>query len=187
MLRTRINWDDYFMVQTLWAKVRSPDGSTQCGCVLVDKYGRLIGQGYNGYPRNIDDSKMPQTRPEKYPPILHSEENAIVNSTGNLEGATLYVTGPPCIHCWAHIIQARIKRVVYGPITTSSNGLYTDTKLEDVNQVVKDMLENQDIEVIRWKPDNYELIQKEFESILASIEMAHSFVPDPCCHRHGVS
>ncbi len=165
MLRTRINWDDYFMVQALWAKVRSPDSSTQCGCVLVDKRGRPIGQGYNGYPRNIDDSKMPQTRPEKYPPILHSEENAISNSVGDLEGATVYVTGPPCIHCWAHIIQKGIKRVVYGPITTSSKGLYSDAQLDNPNQVVADMLENQDIEVVRWVPNNCELIKEELESI----------------------
>ncbi len=165
MLRQRINWDDYFMVQALWAKVRSPDPSTQCGCVIVDKRGRSVGQGYNGYPRNVDDDKMPQTRPEKYPPILHSEENAILNATGDLDGATVYVTGPPCTHCWAHIIQKGIKRVVYGPITTSSKGLYSDARVDDLNQVVKNMLENQDIEVIRWVPNNCELIKEELELI----------------------
>lgn len=165
MLRTRLDWDDYFMIQAMWAKVRSPDSSTQHGCVLVDKCGRLIGQGYNGYPRNIDDSKMPQTRPEKYPPILHSEENAILNSTRDLWNATAYVSGPPCIHCWAHIIQKGIKRVVYGPIITSPEGLYADAKLEDTNQVVKDMLENQNIEVVKWVPNNCSLIQEELESI----------------------
>lgn len=164
-LRPRVNWDDYFMVQALWAKVRSPDTSTQCGCIIVDKHGRPLGQGYNGYPRGIDDDKMPQTRPEKYPPILHSEENAILNSTGDLEDATVYVSGPPCTHCWAHIIQKRIKRVVYGPITTSPKGPYTDAKLEDVNQVVKDMLENQDIEVVRWEPGNPAMIAEELEVI----------------------
>jgi deoxycytidylate deaminase len=153
------------MIQALWVKVRSPDGSTQCGCVIVDKRGRLIGQGYNGYPRNIDDNKMPQTRPEKYPPILHSEENAILNSTGDLEGATIYVTGPPCIHCWAHIIQKGIKRVVYGPVTTSPSGLYANAQLDSQNRVVKDMLENQDIEVVKWTPNNYGLIQEELQEI----------------------
>ncbi len=165
MLRNRINWDDYFMIQALWAKVRSPDSSTQCGCVLVDERGRLVGQGYNGYPNNIDDSKMPRTRPEKYSPILHSEENAILNSTGDLEGATVYVTGPPCTHCWAHIIQKGIRRVVYGPIITSSKGPYTDAKLDGLNQVVTDMLENQKIDVVRWVPNNLLLIKDELDKI----------------------
>lgn len=170
MLRNRLKWDDYFMIQTLWAKVRSPDGSTQCGCVIIDSKGRLIGQGYNGYPRNVDDNKMPQTRPEKYPPILHAEENAISNSTGDIEGATLYVTGPPCPHCWAHIIQKGIRRVVYGPITTSPQGAYTNAKIDHLSQVVKDMLENQDIEVVQWNPDNLELICTELKIILQVID-----------------
>ncbi len=176
-LRPRVNWDDYFMVQALWAKVRSPDTSTQCGCVIINSRGCIVGQGYNGYPRKVDDSKMPQTRPEKYPPILHSEENAILNSTGDLENATVYVSGPPCIHCWAHIIQKGIKRVVYGPITTSPKGPYTDAKLKDVNQVVKDMLENQDIEVVRWIPNNRMMIAKELE-VIRSLIFSPEFI-DP--------
>jgi dCMP deaminase len=170
MSRNRVVWDDYFMVQALWAKVRSPDTSTQCGCILVDERGRIVGQGYNGYPSGVDDDKMPQTRPEKYPPILHSEENAILNAIGNLEGATVYVTGPPCTHCWAYIIQVGIKRVVYGPIITSPNGPYTDARLDGVNQVVEDMLENQDIEVVEWVPDNQELIQEELGEIIMKID-----------------
>lgn len=162
MLRNRLCWDDYFMTQALWAKVRSPDQSTQHGCVLVDKRGRLVGQGYNGYPRGINDNKMPQTRPEKYPPILHAEENAILNSIGDLEGATAYITGPPCIHCWSCIIQKGIKRVVYGPVIASSKGPYSNSKIESV---VKDMLENQDIEVVRWIPNNPLLIKKELDDI----------------------
>lgn len=153
------------MIQALWAKVRSPDESTQCGCVIVDKRGRPVGQGYNGYPRGVDDDKMPQTRPEKYPPILHSEENAILNAIGDLDGATVYVTGPPCTHCWAHIIQKGIKRVVYGPITTSSKGAYSNARVDNLNSVVRDMLENQDIEVVRWEPNNRLLITKELETI----------------------
>lgn len=165
MLRERVSWDDYFMVQALWAKVRSPDTSTQCGCIIVNNKNQVVALGFNGYPRGIDDSKMPQTRPAKYPPILHSEENAILNSTSNLEGATLYVTGPPCTHCWAHIIQKGIKRVVYGPITTSSKGSYADAKIGELNEVVQDMLENQKIKIIKWIPKNIRLIQNELDSI----------------------
>jgi dCMP deaminase len=166
MLRERISFDDYFMIQVLWTKVRSPDPSTQCGCLLVDKRGRPVGQGYNGYPRGIDDSKMPQTRPEKYPPILHSEENAILNSTRDLDGATAYITGPPCTHCWAHMIQVGIKRVVYGPITTSSKGMYfKEAKEGYLTPVVQDMLENHDIEIVQWEPKNLQLILEELDRI----------------------
>lgn len=173
MLRKRLCWDDYFMVEALWAKVRSPDTSTQCGSIIVNRNKQVVGQGYNGYVKGIDDSKMPQTRPAKYPPLLHSEENSILNSNGSLEGATLYVTGPPCVHCWAHIIQKGIKRVVYGPITTSSKGSYTDAKIGELNQVVKDMLENQDIEVVKWVPKNVRLIKEELELITQLVIATH--------------
>ncbi len=167
MSRARLCWEDYFMIQAMWSKVRSPDTSTQCGCVIVNKYGRLIGQGYNGYPKNIDDSKMPQTRPAKYPPILHAEENAILNTTTDCRGATIYITGPPCIHCWSHIIQKDIKRVVYGPIRTSPNGLYA----KEVNQIIQDMLENQNIEVVKWNPKDKGLIIQELKNIEQLIEL----------------
>ena len=161
----RLNFDDYFMIQTLWSRTRSQDPSTRCGCVLVDKKNKVIGIGYNGHARGVDFKKMPKERPMKYCPIIHSEHNAILNSTGNLDGATAYISGPPCIHCWAQLIQVGTKRVVYGPITTSSSGAYADSKLDSFPQVVYDMLENQNIEVIRWNPDNLNMILNELDII----------------------
>jgi len=166
----RISWDDYFMVQALWARIRSQDESTKCGCILIDKNNKLIGQGYNGHPRKVNFDKMPKERPAKYGPIIHSENNAILNCAGNLEEATAYITGPPCTHCWAQLIQVGIKKVVYGPIVTSSKGLYADTKLDSFPQVVNDMLENQNIKVIKWQPNNINLILLELMNLINLIK-----------------
>ena len=49
--------------------------------------------------------------------MLHAEANAITKiarSGNNSDGATLYVTDSPCIECAKLIIQAGIKRVIYG-------------------------------------------------------------------------
>ena len=49
--------------------------------------------------------------------MLHAEANAITKvarSNNSSDGATLYVTASPCIECAKLIIQAGIKRVVYG-------------------------------------------------------------------------
>ena len=49
--------------------------------------------------------------------VLHAEANAIskiARSHNSSDGATLYVTASPCIECSKLIIQAGIKRVVYG-------------------------------------------------------------------------
>ena len=52
-----------------------------------------------------------------FPYVLHAEANAITKvarSNNSSDGATLYVTASPCIECAKLIIQAGIKRVVYG-------------------------------------------------------------------------
>ncbi len=168
-MRKRIGWDDYFMIEALWAKVRSPDMSTQHGCIIVNKDKHPTGQGYNGYPRGVDDNKMPKTRPEKYPPILHADENAILNSDHSLKDATMYITGPPCVHCWAQIIQSGITRVVYGPIKSTSPQS-KHIKDDPNNQLIQDMLENQIIEVVEWLPKKPGLILDELEGIIEIIK-----------------
>lgn len=168
-MRERLGWDDYFMIEALWAKARSPDMSTQHGCIIINKDRQVIGQGFNGYARGVDDNKMPQTRPQKYGPIIHSENNSILNCTGSLDGATAYTTGPPCVHCWAQIIQVGIKRVVYGPVR-STNSQSAHVKDDPNNQVIQDMLENQSIEVVEWLPKNLGLILDELEGIITIVK-----------------
>ena len=48
---------------------------------------------------------------------MHAEQNAIIQAArlGTvLEGATLYCTHQPCVICAKMIINAGIKRIVYG-------------------------------------------------------------------------
>ena len=58
--------------------------------------------------------------------MLHAEANAItkVAKSGNSsEGATLYITDSPCLDCAKLIIQAGIKRVVYGDEYRITDGI----------------------------------------------------------------
>ena len=113
----RPNWEEYFMSLACVAAIRSPDPVTKHGSIIVDKQKRILGLGYNGFPRGgIDDSIYPLTRPEKYTFMAHSEVGAILNCSVRPEGATLYVTGEPCPTCMIYIIQAGILKVVYGKI-----------------------------------------------------------------------
>jgi tRNA(adenine34) deaminase len=75
------------------------------GAVVV-KDGVIIGRGYNR-KETLND------------PTAHAEIIAITaaaNSIGDwrLEGCTLYSTLEPCLMCAGALIQARIKRLVYG-------------------------------------------------------------------------
>jgi len=95
----------------------SKDPSTQCGAVVIGESGQVLSQGYNGFPRGMDDSdELYKNRETKYDRIVHAEMNAIYNAsrTGvSLEGATAYIHGLPCCHeCAKAMIQVGIKEVV---------------------------------------------------------------------------
>jgi len=113
----KINWDVLWMTMAFGISQRSIDPSTKHGCVIVSKNNHIISVGYNSFPKNCIDESLPLNRPEKYSAIIHSEINAIVNS-GNksTKEAIVYVTGHPCPHCFANMINADISKIIYGPI-----------------------------------------------------------------------
>ena len=113
-----ISWDEYFMGVALLSAKRSKDPSTQVGACIVNNEKRIIGIGYNGFPRGCEDKIFPWEREgsyldTKYPYVVHAEANAILNSTRSLEGSTLYVTLFPCNECAKLLVQSGIKEVVY--------------------------------------------------------------------------
>ena len=83
---------------------------------LVVKDKTIISDGYNGTPSGFENVCEDDNNVTK-PYVLHAVANAITKlarSTNSGEGATLYVTASPCIECSKLIIQAGIRRVVYG-------------------------------------------------------------------------
>ena len=95
----------------------SKDPSTKIGAIAVGSKGQVLSQGYNGFPRGIEDTiSHYEDRETKYKYVVHAEMNVIYNATYNgvsLDGSTLYVTGlPVCSDCAKGVIQVGIKRVV---------------------------------------------------------------------------
>lgn len=107
---------EYFLLLTYLVSIRSTDPQTQCGCVLVNDDGTIIGTGYNGFVQGIRDNVLPNLRPDKYPFMIHSEHNAILACARHgisCDGAIAYVTGPPCCACLQYLYQAGIKAIYY--------------------------------------------------------------------------
>lgn len=118
--RQRLTWDDHHMLMALLTAQRSPDPNTQVGACIIDKHNRVVGLGYNGFPRGIGTGQFSWSREgdpleTKYPFVVHAESNAIHNSLEDrlIEGATVYVTMYPCNSCAKDIIQSGIHEVVY--------------------------------------------------------------------------
>jgi dCMP deaminase len=88
------------------------------GACIVNREKKIVGVGYNGLPIGLDDNQFPWNREgpfleTKYPYVCHAELNAILNSTVNLKGCSLYVALFPCNECAKAIIQAGITEIVY--------------------------------------------------------------------------
>ncbi len=117
--KNNISWDMYFMGIALLSAKRSKDPNTQVGACIVNQYKKIVGMGYNGFPMGCSDDILPWDRKgsninkTKYPYVVHAEANAILNSTKDLHGATLYVALFPCNECAKLIIQSGITEVVY--------------------------------------------------------------------------
>lgn len=99
----------------------SYDPSTKVGAVIIPKNSDLPITGWNGFPRGVKDfPERYQDRETKYKLVSHAEANAILNAARhgvNLQGATIYISHPPCNECAKLIIQSGIKRVIYRPLS----------------------------------------------------------------------
>lgn len=109
------DWDLRHLKHAEQVADSSKDPSTKVGSVIIDAKRRVLGVGYNGFPRGILDSpERLGDRDVKYSLMVHAELNAILNSgdVTRLEGATLYSSLFPCNECAKSIIQVGITRVV---------------------------------------------------------------------------
>lgn len=118
MRKDYISWDTYFMGIAYLSGLRSKDPSTQVGACIVNNAHRIIGIGYNGFPHGCEDEIFPWKKEgdftdSKYAYVVHAELNAILNSSNQLNGCTIYVTHFPCNECAKSIVQSGIKHVVY--------------------------------------------------------------------------
>lgn len=87
------------------------------GAVLVaDK--RILATGYNGAPEGLPHCTDVgcQMVDDHCVRTLHAEQNALLQAAAHgvsTQGATVYVTSEPCLHCTKMLLNARITRIVY--------------------------------------------------------------------------
>ncbi|GFN22979.1 MAG: ComE operon protein 2 [Thermoanaerobacteraceae bacterium] len=113
----RLPWHQYFMAQAKLLASRSTCPRLQVGCVITrDK--RVVATGYNGSVSGevhcvdagckLEDGHCIRT--------VHAEANALIQCARfgiATEGAELYVTHFPCLHCVKLILQAGIRHIYY--------------------------------------------------------------------------
>lgn len=115
----------------------SKDPSRKIGAVAIGSKGQVLSQGYNGFPRGVDDSEERYAnKQEKYKHVVHAEMNVIYNASYSgvsLHGADLYVYGlPVCSECAKGIIQVGIKHVVVRTPPDQNRGHWDDMWIDSV-------------------------------------------------------
>lgn len=154
--KDRPGWDTYFMTLAFVVSQRSLDPHTAHGCVIVNKYNQILSMGYNSPPPGCIDDLIPLNRPDKYPFMVHAEENAILNANSSLEESSVYVTGMTCVSCFAKLRAKRVSRIIYGPV---GSNMIKDEDMERINLMNfkdsgNDRFRKNHIEIIEYKEKN---------------------------------
>jgi dCMP deaminase len=127
--------DEYFMeIASIVAK-RSTCLRNQVGAVIV-KEKRILSTGYNGAPRNLEhcldigcirqQNNIASGTRHELCRAVHAEQNAIIQAAihgVSIENATVYCTHQPCILCAKMLINANVKKVVYGTLYPDNEAL----------------------------------------------------------------
>jgi dCMP deaminase len=124
--RKRPTWHEYFMTITREVAARSTCVRASVGAVIV-RDRSILATGYNGAPAGMPhcldvgclmyESRTPSGDLEQNCfRTIHAEVNAIAQAARNgtaIQGADIYVTHTPCIHCFKALVNTGIRRVFY--------------------------------------------------------------------------
>lgn len=96
--------------------LRSHDTETKVGSVLIKSSNdTLVSTGFNGFVAGAPDDKLPNTRPEKYDYMQHSELNLIANCAKNgisTDNCYVVCTMSPCAKCVRLLVNSGIRKVI---------------------------------------------------------------------------
>ena len=117
MADERIAWEKYFMLQAIMLAARSTCTRLHVGAVVV-KDGRIIASGYNGsvsgtpHCTEVGDLVVDGHCIR----AVHAEQNALMQLAKmgiSADGAQVFVTDFPFVHCTKLLLQAGIKKINY--------------------------------------------------------------------------
>lgn len=116
--------DEFWMKQAInAAKTARKIDEVPIGACLVDKNGELLATAFNKTITNND--------PTAHAEILALREAAAKICNYRLTGTTLYTTVEPCVMCAGALVNARVKRLVFGAVDERFGAVETLFRLCD--------------------------------------------------------
>lgn len=116
-----MTWSDYLFGFAEHAASKSKD-STKVGAALVGPDREIRLTAFNGPPHGVRDSQERFERPTMYLFASHAEANLVAFAAREgirTKDCTVYVTHMPCAACARTLIQAGVRKVIYGAGQTS--------------------------------------------------------------------
>lgn len=114
-MKDTLKWVKRYFETTDLIASWSKDPRTKIGAIVVAPDGHIVAQGYNGFPRGIEDSEARlNDRPTKHKLVVHAEANTLLSSLYNgvpVKDYTMYINSLCCSECAKIIIQSGIKKV----------------------------------------------------------------------------
>jgi len=140
--------DEFWMKKALMlAKKAAEIDEVPVGALLIDSEGRKIAQGFN--------LKESLTTPLAHAEILAVHRASRKRSSWRLNNTTLYVTLEPCLMCAGALVQARVRRVVFGAYDPKGGALHSlyrvaeDTRLNHQIEILGGVLESECSEILK--------------------------------------
>jgi dCMP deaminase len=120
--------DAYYLAIATAVASRATCDRKHVGAILV-KDKTILSTGYNGSPRGMKHCDEIGHMMEEGHCVrtTHAEANALVQAAKNgtpVEGSTIYTTASPCWQCMKLIINAGVRKIVFGE-------LYRDERITD--------------------------------------------------------
>ena len=147
------NSDDNFMRIAFLQALDSADPSTKVGACVVDNDGKIVGKGFNRFPKiskvfaepypwSRECKDLDEWKKSKYAYVLYAEIDAITNCSTVAE-CTLYTLLYPSNVGAQLIVEKGIKKVVY----------YSEkNKFKPMLEVSKRILESAQVDVEQFQP-----------------------------------
>ena len=120
------------------AKKAAALGEVPVGAVVINENGEIIGTGYN--------TRETEQRPTGHAELIAIEKAAKHKSSWRLSDCTLYVTLEPCPMCAGAIMNARLKRVVYGAFDENGGACSSVIQLFENNFCYKPLIRSRILE-----------------------------------------
>ncbi|MDR1432527.1 MAG: tRNA adenosine(34) deaminase TadA [Propionibacteriaceae bacterium] len=127
-------WDSAMESALVQARAAAEHGDIPIGAVVLDSAGEIIAQAGNERELNGD--------PTAHAEILALRRAARARGSWRLDGCTLVCTLEPCTMCAGALVQARVRRLVFGAWDEKAGAV---SSLWDV---VRDPRLNHQVEVV---------------------------------------